>query len=269
MSNMETDFSLLWQQLRAKAAELESVEPLLAAYLRRTVLERASLAEAISCLLADKLADDSLVACDLAALFADVYDASPTIGEATCRDLAATIDRDPASHGGLNPFLNYKGFHALQAYRISHWLWAENRMALAFWLQGRISEVFAVDIHPAARVGAGVFIDHGTGVVIGETAVVEDDVSILQNVTLGGTGKVCGDRHPKIGKGVLIGAGATVLGNIRVGEGAKIGAGSVVLQAVQPHTTVVGVPARPVGHPRTLEPALAMDQDFDDDTASQ
>ena len=176
---------------------------------------------------------------------------------------SGSLARDPAAGSSVNPFLNHKGFHALQAHRVAHWYWGRQRKALAQCLQGRASEVFAVDIHPAAVVGGGVFIDHGTGVVIGETAVVGDNVSILQGVTLGGTGKETGDRHPKIGSGVLLSAGAKVLGNIRIGDGAKVGAGSVVLDAVPPHKTVVGVPARVVGTPRADQPALDMDQHID------
>jgi serine O-acetyltransferase len=162
----------------------------------------------------------------------------------------------------LAPFLNFKGFHALQAYRIAHWLWNQQRQLLAVHLQNRISEVFGVDIHPAARVGSGILFDHATGIVIGETAVIEDNVSMLHGVTLGGTGKEIGDRHPKIRQGVLIGAGASILGNIEIGAGAKVAASSVVLDPVPPHCTVAGVPARIVGRPTVAAPALEMDQGF-------
>ncbi|HBX3644233.1 TPA: serine O-acetyltransferase, partial [Klebsiella pneumoniae subsp. pneumoniae] len=154
------------------------------------------------------------------------------------------------------------GFHALQAYRIGHWLWTQGRRALAIFLQNQVSVSFQVDIHPAAKIGRGIMLDHATGIVVGETAVIEDDVSILQSVTLGGTGKTSGDRHPKIREGVMIGAGAKILGNIEVGRGAKIGAGSVVLQPVPPHTTAAGVPARIVGKPESDKPAMDMDQHF-------
>ncbi len=179
---------------------------------------------------------------------------------AAATDLVAVHERDPASRDLMTPFLYFKGFLSLQAYRVAHWLWKRDREHLARHLQSRMSEVFGVDIHPAARIGCGIMIDHGTGLVIGETAVVEDDVSMLHGVTLGGTGKECGDRHPKIRRGVLLGAGSKVLGNIVVGEGAKVGAGSIVLDAVEPHTTVVGVPARPVGEKLTDMPAFTMDQ---------
>jgi serine O-acetyltransferase len=160
------------------------------------------------------------------------------------------------------PFLYFKGFHALQTHRIGHWLWNHGRESLALFFQNQMSVEFGVDIHPAARLGHGIMLDHATGVVIGETAVVGNNVSILQSVTLGGTGKDEGDRHPKIGDGVLISAGAKILGNIRVGDGAKVGAGSVVLENVPAHTTVAGVPARIVGRPSSDQPALEMDHDF-------
>lgn len=258
------DADALWGRLRAEASKLGAAEPILASHLRTCVLERTSIVDALSHLLARKLATAELAPASLVDVFSRAF-ASGDVTGAICSDLLAIADRDPAAHGVANPFLNYKGFHALEAYRACHHLWTHGRGALASHLQGRASEVLAVDIHPAARIGHGVFIDHGTGLVIGETAVVGNDVSILQNVTLGGTGKSGGDRHPKIGNGVLIGAGAKVLGNIRVGEGAKIGAGSVVLRDVPSHTTVVGVPARTSGHPKSEEPGSAMDQAFDDE----
>jgi serine O-acetyltransferase len=181
------------------------------------------------------------------------------------RDLTAVVERDPAARGTAQPFLYYKGFHALEAYRVAHWLWSNGRNALALHLQNRISEVFAVDIHPAARIGKGILIDHATSVIIGETAVVGDDVSMLHEVTLGGTGKESGDRHPKVGNGVLIGAGAKILGNIIIGEGSKIAAGSVVLKEVPPHSTVAGIPARVVGKLMSVIPSHVMDQNVDFD----
>lgn len=253
----------IWQALRADASQLASAEPALARLLRAVLLDPPSLEDALVELLARKLASAELLVDDLRMLARDALQAEPQIGQLVRADLAAIAERDPAAGSSVNPFLNHKGFHALQAHRIAHWYWSRNRKALAQCLQGRASEVFAVDIHPAAIVGGGVFIDHGTGVVIGETAVVGDNVSILQGVTLGGTGKETGDRHPKIGRGVLLSAGAKVLGNIRIGEGAKVGAGSVVLDDVPPHKTVVGVPARVVGTPRVDQPALDMDQHID------
>ncbi|AKJ30917.1 serine acetyltransferase [Caldimonas brevitalea] len=231
------------------------------------VLEQSSLGRSLSAVLAAKLTAAGVDEGELADVFLQTLAVSPDLLQAVARDLVAASDRDPAAHGVANVFLHHKGFQALQAYRLAHALWLGQRRCLSLFLQSRVSEVFAVDIHPAARIGSGVFIDHGTGVVVGETAVVEDDVSLLQEVTLGGTGKESGDRHPKVGKGVLVCAGAKVLGNIRIGEGSKIGAGSVVLSDVAPHTTVVGVPARPVGTPRVDSPALMMDQRIEGDRA--
>lgn len=260
---MSSQADPIWQALRADASQLAGAEPVLAPLLRSFILDPASLEDALAELLARKLASAELPVDTLRALAHDALQAEPQIGQLTRADLAAIAARDPAAGSSVNPFLNHKGFHALQAHRVAHWYWGRQRKALAQCLQGRASEVFAVDIHPAAVVGGGVFIDHGTGVVIGETAVVGDNVSILQGVTLGGTGKETGDRHPKIGSGVLLSAGAKVLGNIRIGDGAKVGAGSVVLDAVPPHKTVVGVPARVVGTPRADQPALDMDQHID------
>jgi serine O-acetyltransferase len=252
-----------WHALRADASQLAEAEPVLARLLRAFILDPASLEDALVEVLSSKLASAELPAEAVRSVARDALQAEPQIGRLARADLAAIVERDPAAGSSVNPFLNHKGFHALQAHRIAHWYWGRDRKALAQCLQGRASEVFAVDIHPAAVVGSGVFIDHGTGVVIGETAVVGDNVSILQGVTLGGTGKETGDRHPKIGRGVLLSAGAKVLGNIRIGEGAKVGAGSVVLDAVPPHKTVVGVPARVVGTPRVDQPGLDMDQHID------
>lgn len=253
----------IWHTLQADARQIAATEPVLARLLHAYVLDHATLEDALTHLLAGKLASPELPAAALRATLREAAQASPAIGRLTRADLAAIAERDPAASSSANPFLNHKGFHALQVHRLAHWFWHQGRQPLAQWLQGRSSEVHAVDIHPAAVVGSGVFIDHGTGVVIGETAVVGDNVSILQGVTLGGTGKQTGDRHPKIGCGVLISAGAKVLGNIRVGAGAKIGAGSVVLDEVPAHKTVVGVPARVVGTPRADQPGLDMDQHFD------
>lgn len=263
MNTRPNDLRALWDQLRSEVIAMASAEPLLANYLCKTIIDHASLIDALAELLAGKLASQNVPTKVLVEVISNTLRSSSAIQNAIALDLLATSERDPASKGIANPFLNYKGFHALEAYRAGHALWLNGRQSLAYYFQGRISEVFSVDIHPAAIIGYGVFIDHGTGIVIGETAVVDNDVSILQEVTLGGTGKASGDRHPKIGRGVLIGAGAKILGNIRVGERAKIGAGSVVLQEVPPHTTVAGVPARVVGHPKADEPGKAMDQDFD------
>ena len=251
-----------WASLHREVVELAQGEPVLAPYLRAAVIDQSSLEDALIFVLTGKLASPGLCAHGLSEVFARPA-STPALGRSIRRDLEATVSRDPAAGGLANPFLNHKGFHALQTHRVAAWYWRQNRRTLARFLQSRVSEVFAVDIHPAASLGDGLFIDHGTGVVIGETAVVGDDVSILQGVTLGGTGKQRGDRHPKIGAGVLISAGAKVLGNIRVGAGVRIGAGSVVLADVPAHRTVVGVPARVVGPPRDggqPAAALAMDQ---------
>ena len=240
-------------------------EAMLASYLYAAVLNHRRLEDALSYLLAAKLASPYLSAMSLRELINQALDASPEIREAIRRDLSAVLERDPAAHGLAQPFLHYKGFHALQSHRVAHWLWSRQRIPLAFFLQNRVSEIFAVDIHPAARIGMGILMDHGTGVVIGETAVVGDNVSLLHEVTLGGTGKESGDRHPKIGNGVMIGAGAKILGNVRIGEGSKVAAGSVVLQEVPPHATVAGVPARIVGRPASREPSRQMDQQVEND----
>lgn len=250
----------VWTRLRHDVYKAAKAEPMLAGYLHDTVLKHHSLEAAISYFLAGKLASPYLTTTSLRDVIYEALTASGDIREAVRRDMSAVIERDPAARSLALPFLNFKGFHALQSYRVAHWLWNEERHSLALYLQSRISEAFDVDIHPAARIGKGILIDHGTSVVIGETAVVEDDVSLLHEVTLGGTGKEAGDRHPKVGKGVLIGAGAKILGNIRIGEGSKIAAGSVVLNEVPPHSTVAGIPARVVGKPKGNLPSKQMDQ---------
>jgi serine O-acetyltransferase len=254
----------IWDRIRGQVSKIAGSEPVLRRYLVDVVLNRDSMAHSLACLLAGKLALESIQRSDLEPVLLDAF-SSFEVSSLINLDLAAVANRDPAARGVANPFLNHKGFHALQVHRAAHSYWLQGREALALFLQSRSSEIFAVDIHPAARIGRGVFIDHATGVVIGETAVLDDDVSLLQDVTLGGTGKESGDRHPKIGKGVLICAGAKILGNIHVGAGSKVGAGSVVLHDVPPHTTVVGVPARPVGRPRVNSPALNMDQHIEQD----
>jgi serine O-acetyltransferase len=239
-------------------------EPMLASYLQATVLNHTSLEAALSYLLAGKLASAHFSAMSLRDVIDQALAASPEVRQSIRCDLCAVLERDPAARGVAQPFLHYKGFHALESYRIANWLWTQGRQPLAYYLQNRISEMFAVDIHPAARIGKGILIDHGTSVVIGETAVVGDDVSMLHEVTLGGTGKESGDRHPKVGNGVLIGAGAKILGNVKIGDGSKVASGSVVLREVPPHATVAGVPARVVGRPGVEEPALQMDQQLEE-----
>jgi serine O-acetyltransferase len=235
-------------------------EPMLAGLLHHAILRHTSLERSLSAFLAGKLASRDLSELLVMEIFDEALSDSPEISQAVRCDLDAVLERDPAARSLTIPFLHFKGFQALQSYRVAHWLWNRDRKPLAQYLQSRIAETFNVDIHPAARIGKGILIDHGTSVVIGETAVVGDNVSMLHEVTLGGTGKSSGDRHPKVGHGVMIGAGAKILGNIRVGDGAKVAAGSVVLNEVPAHTTVAGIPAKVVGRPKTDEPSLSMDQ---------
>ena len=249
----------VWAALRNQAAHVASTEPQLASMLHAVILSHADFAGALAYQLARKLGDQELRAMSLREICEDAYAADRALIEAAHADLRAVFERDPACKGYLQPFLFFKGFQALQTHRIAHWLWAEGRETMAFLLQSRMSELFQLDIHPAARIGSGVFIDHGTGIVIGETATVGDEVSLLHGVTLGGTGAQRGDRHPKIGRGVLIGAGAKVLGAIEVGDYAKIASGSVVLRPVPAGCTAAGVPARLVNCPSCKEPARSMD----------
>ena len=250
----------IWVMIREEAVAAVEHDRAMSEIIRDTVLIHDNFGDALAHRLARKLGDYALSIESLEAIFCEAFSADPDIEAAALTDLTAVRDRDPACPDLLTPFLFFKGYQAIQAYRFSHWLWKRGRLHLAKHLQSRAAEVFAADIHPAARLGRGIMLDHGTAVVVGETAVIDDDVSMLQGVTLGGTGKQCGDRHPKIRRGVLIGAGAKVLGNITVGEGAKIGAGSIVLEPVHPFTTVVGNPARPVGTKHSHMPALTMDQ---------
>lgn len=259
----------IWAQIRQEATRDAEQEPALASFLYTVVLSHRSLERALSYILASKLGSPTVTALTLRDFMDAVFTSDAAIGLAIRADLQAVVTRDPACRGYSTPLLYFKGFHSLQAYRVAHYYWAKGRVPLALYLQSRISEVFAVDIHPGARIGKGILFDHATSVVIGETAVVEDDFSMLHEVTLGGTGKVGGDRHPKIRRGVMIGAGAKVLGNIVVGEGAKIGAGSVVLEDVRPHCTVAGVPAKQVGYPAHALPALEMDQSIGQDSESR
>ncbi len=254
------DVALLWQGLRAAAEDVSRREPLLQPRLRQQVLRHDGLAPALAAVLAQRLACGDLPQPSLFALLKQIFEQDAAALAQAAADLAAVKERDPACPHHLHVLLNLKGFHALQTYRATHALWREGRSELAFALANQASVVFAVDIHPAARIGAGVMFDHGTGIVIGETTVIEDNVSLLQNVTLGGTGKEHGDRHPKIRSGVMIGAGAKILGNIEVGTMSKVAAGSVVLRPVPPHCTVAGVPARVVRQHLDSCPSAEMDQ---------
>ena len=249
----------VWAALRSEAMAAAKAEPPLCSMLDAVILSHRTLGEALSFQLARKLGDGVLSPISLREISEEAQEANPSILSDAEADLRAVFERDPACKGYLQPFLFFKGFQALQAYRLAHWLYGRGRETLAYYLQSRTSELFQVDIHPAARIGSGVFFDHGTGIVVGETAVIGDDVSMLHGVTLGGTGAERGDRHPKIGKGVLLGAGAKVLGNIQIGDYAKIASGSVVLKPVPSGCTAAGVPARLVNCPAGEEPARTMD----------
>lgn len=249
----------VWAALRNEAERAAREEPALGSLLNAVILSHHRLSDALSYQIARKLGDQELRAMSAREIAAEAFEADPSLIVAAEADLRAVFERDPACKGYVQPFLFFKGFLALQTHRVAHWLWSHSRQTLALYLQSRMSETFQVDIHPAAKIGAGVFIDHGTGIVIGETATVGDDVSMLHGVTLGGTGAERGDRHPKIGKGVLLGAGAKVLGNIVIGDYAKIASGSVVLKPVPPNCTAAGVPARLVNCPTCEEPARTMD----------
>ena len=253
----------VWAQLRAEVKEKLAAEPALENFLRPTVLEHSSFADALSAILALRMKNDVLDRKTIRQYIVDSHIGDPAIVEAAKWDLHAFCQRDPACNRYSIPFLYYKGYQGLQLYRTGHWLWNNGHTELALYLQSRVSEVFDMDIHPAARIGRGILIDHATSIVIGETAIVGDNVSMLHEVTLGGTGKDTGDRHPKVSSGVLIGAGAKILGNVRIGRNAKIGAGSVVLADVDDHCTVAGIPAVPVGDCSGGTPALEMDHSLE------
>ncbi len=254
------EFDPIWQHVRAEAQETIANEPALASFIWETVLNHSRLEEAVVHRLAERLDHPTVRATLIRQTFEEALSDEPQLADILRVDLQAVYDRDPACNRYIEPIFYFKGFHAIQTHRLANWLWRRGRRDFALYLQSRSSEVFQVDIHPAVPVGRGVFFDHGTGIVIGATAVLDDDVSILQGVTLGGTGKETGDRHPKIRRGVLIGANASVLGNIEIGQCSRVAAGSVVLKEVPPRTTVAGVPARVVGSaPDCDQPARAMD----------
>jgi serine O-acetyltransferase len=250
----------VWDAVRANAQAILKEEPSLSSMVMANVLNHDSFEAALAHRLAERL-DHTDVSADLIRqAFHEVLTTRPEIGQVARADLAATVERDPAAHRAIVPFLYFKGYQAIQTHRFAHALWKAGRKDFALYLQSRSSQVFQVDINPACRVGKGIMLDHATGFVAGETAVIGDNVSILQGVTLGGTGKADEDRHPKIGNGVLIGAGAIILGNIKIGECARVGAGSVVVKDVPPRVTVVGVPARIVGEAGAPQPSSVMDQ---------
>jgi len=250
----------VWSRLRQEAEAVMRQEPSLTSFILTMILNHETLEAAVTHRVAARLGHPALPADLVGQTFCDALEADPSIGDAFRSDLLAVADRDPACKRLIEPMLYFKGFHAIQTHRLAHWLWEAGRQDFALYLQSRSSEVFQTDINPAARIGRGLFLDHATGLVVGQTAVIEDNVSILQGVTLGGTGKEGGDRHPKIRHGVLIGAGAKILGNIEVGQCARVAAGSVVLEPVPRNTTVAGVPAKVVGAAGCAEPARSMDQ---------
>jgi serine O-acetyltransferase len=256
---------LLWRDMRIRAEEIAAAEPGLLALLKEVILDQECLSSALGIRLARKLARQDSPIENLVPLLAGLLKDNPALVESASDDLEAILERDPACNSILEPLMYYKGFFAVTTYRIANHLWHDSRRAMALYLQSLASEVFGVDIHPAASIGSGILLDHATSFVVGETAVIEDNVSILHEVTLGGTGNEVGARHPIVRSGVLIGAGAKILGPVEIGQGAKIGAGSVVLGDVPPHTTVAGVPAEIVGASREESPALAMNQSFEVD----
>lgn len=253
----------VWQSIVTEALAASEAQPMMASFFHSAILNHASFADSIGFYIPSNLGNATVSAMTIQSIFHQALLEDESIQDTMLDDLLAHYTRDAACDQTMIPLLYFKGFHAIQSYRIAHWLWSQNRRQLALYLQHRIHELYDVDIHPAAELGSRIMLDHATGLVIGETAVVGNDVSILHGVTLGGSGASRGDRHPKVDSGVLLSAGAKLLGNIRIGEGAKIGAGSVVLSDVSPHTTVVGVPAELVGKTRVKMPSLGMDQNID------
>lgn len=255
-----TELDPVWHRICSEAEEAIASEPLMGGLVHAGVLHHKTFEGALAYRISMKLASQEMSEQILRETADSAYQADPTLTAAARADIVAIYDRDPACHRFMQPLLFFKGFQAVQAYRLGHWLWQQNRRDLAYFVQMRVSEIFGVDIHPAARIGQGIMIDHAHSIVVGETAVIGDNVSMLHSVTLGGTGKEDDDRHPKIGNGVLIGAGAKVLGNITVGHCSRIAAGSVVLEDVPPMKTVAGVPAKIVGEAGCSHPSLTMDQ---------
>ena len=253
-------FDPLWSRMRAEAEEIMRAEPALSTFIYGSILSHDRLESAVAHRIAGRLDHPDLSADLIAQAFEEAFDGDVALPAAVRVDIQAVVDRDPACNRAIEPVLYFKGFHAIQTHRLAHYLWRRGRRDFAYYLQSRSSAVFQVDINPAVPMGKGIFFDHATDIVIGETAVIEDDVSILQGVTLGGTGKEIGDRHPKVRHGVLLGAGAKVLGNIEIGHCSRVAAGSVVLHAVPPNTTVAGVPAKVVGRAPCAEPSRSMDQ---------
>lgn len=256
------DTEIFWNKIKEEAKEIIKKEPLLGSYFLQSIINQKSFSDALSFQLSNKLGTAIMPTVVLREIFDDVFSKDDSIIESAMVDLEAVVERDPAVRQYSTPLLYLKGFQAIQSYRIAHWLWENKREELAYFMQHMMSVIYGVDIHPAAKIGKGIMFDHATGIVIGETAVIGDNVSFLHNVTLGGTGHEQGDRHPKVSSGVMIGAGASILGNINIGEGAKIGAGSVVLRDVNAHSTVAGVPAKKIGKCCNLMPSMEMDQNL-------
>lgn len=250
----------VWQRISEEAQAAIGTEPLLGGLIHGTILHHKTLEDALAYRMSQKLASGEMSEQILREIADEAYAQAPELSASARADIVAVFERDPACHRFMQPLLFFKGFQAIQAYRVGHWLWQQGRKDLSYFVQMRVSEVFGVDIHPAATVGKGIMIDHAHSIVIGETAIVGDNVSMLHSVTLGGTGKEDDDRHPKIADGVLIGAGAKVLGNIEVGHCSRIAAGSVVLEPVPPMKTVAGVPAKIVGEAGCAQPSITMDQ---------
>lgn len=253
----------VWDRIRGEAEDIAHHEPVLGGFIFSSVLNHSSFEKALIHRLAQRLGNADLGADLVVQAFEDALDAEPGIGFAARADIIATFERDPACHRHVDPLLYFKGYQAIQTYRMAHRLWHMGRKDFAYYLQSRTSIIASVDIHPAARIGKGIMVDHGHDIVIGETTVIEDNVSIMQGVTLGGTGKEAGDRHPKIRYGVLVGAGAKILGNIEIGHCSRVAACSVVLHDVPPNTTVAGVPAKVVGYAGCTEPARVMDHNVE------
>ena len=254
----------VWTRVRGEAEDIVRREPEIATFIYSAILHHDTLEAAVVYRVSERLNHADVSGELIRQAYADALEDEPQLGDAFRADIVATIDRDPATGRCIEPVLYFKGFHAIQTHRLAHWLWGKGRKDFAYYLQSRSAAVFQCDIHPNARIGRGIFLDHATGLVVGETAVVEDDVSMLQDVTLGGTGKEDGDRHPKIRRGVLIGAGAKILGNIEVGHCARVAAGSVVLKSVPNNVTVAGVPAKVIGEATCAEPSRTMDHMFSD-----
>jgi serine O-acetyltransferase len=259
----------VWSRIRDEAEAVARHEPALGGFIFLLVLNHDSFEEALTHRLAQRLGNADIGADLIVHAFSDAMEAEPGIGHAARSDIIATFDRDPACHRYIDPLLYFKGYQAIQTQRMAHRLWHMGRKDFAYYLQSRLSMITSIDIHPAARIGRGIMVDHGHDIVIGETCVIEDNVSIMQGVTLGGTGKEAGDRHPKIRRGVLVGAGAKILGNIEIGQCSRVAACSVVLQDVPPNTTVAGVPAKVVGYAGCTEPSRAMDHNVEPVAAAQ